>query len=61
MTIFIDSKDKQKPEKNIKQIQLYWLSVVIECLNNTFYTPSNSYIKPLYVRELDNIIINNLN
>ena len=23
--------------------------------------PSHSYIKPLYVRELDNIFINNLN
>ena len=26
-----------------------------------FLTPSHSYIKPLYVRELDNIFINNLN
>ena len=27
----------------------------------SFPTPSHSYIKPLYVRELDNIFINNLN
>lgn len=26
-----------------------------------FSRPSHSYIKPLYVRELDNIFINNLN
>ncbi len=26
-----------------------------------FLAPSHSYIKPLYVRELDNIFINNLN